>query len=221
MAASRVLIVEDSAAIAEPVAVALRGHGYVAETRADGAELELDLARWAPDVIVLDVMLPGRGGFALLPVIRERSRAGVLMLTARDAAEDRVRGLTGGADDYLVKPFGMAELVARVQALLRRVGSGGGTVAVGDLEITDGGARVCRAGAELDLTATERRLLGYLADHVGRVVTKTQLLTGVWGYEGFDPNVVEVHVSGLRRKLEAYGPRLLHTVRGAGYRLGS
>ena len=144
------------------------------------------------------------------------------MLTARDSLADRVHGLTRGADDYLVKPFAMAELVARIHALLRRTRPGGSGMAVADLVINEDVSRVQRAGVELDLTETERRLLGYLAAHREGVVSKAQILTAVWGYDGFDENVVEVHVSSLRRKLEAGGgSRLLHTVRGRGYRLGA
>ena len=219
MAASRVLMVEDSEAIRLPVLTALRGHGFSAEGHADGNELEARLAGFGPDLVILDVLLPGRNGFELLQVVRELSGAGVLMLTARDAMQDRVRGLTAGADDYLVKPFQMAELIARIQAVLRRTGNTGLSTAVGDLIIADDAANVRRADREIDLTVTERRILAYLAARPGRVVSKTQILTSVWGYEGFDDNVVEVHVSSLRRKLERHGPRLIHTVRGRGYRL--
>ncbi len=220
MAGSRILLVEDADAIRVPVQAALRGHGFTVHGLASGTTLENELAAFGPDLVILDVMLPGRDGFALLEVVRTVSRAGVLMLTARDETADRVRGLVGGADDYLVKPFAMAELVARTQAVLRRVAPGGAEMAIGDLTIADEGARVSRGGRPLDLTATERKVLLYLAHAQGRVVSKIQLLTGVWGYEGFDENVVEVHVSALRRKLEATGPRLVHTVRGRGYRLG-
>jgi DNA-binding response OmpR family regulator len=219
MAGSRILVVEDAEAIRVPVLAALRGAGYTVRGLASGADLEEELTSFGPDLVLLDVMLPGRDGFALLAVVRRSSRAGVLMLTARDTTGDRVRGLSGGADDYLVKPFAMAELLARVQAVLRRVVAGGPEIAVGDLTIADDGAQVRRAGRPVELTETERRVLVYLATHRGSVVSKLQLLTGVWGYEGFGENVVEVHVSSLRRKLEASGPRLVHTVRGRGYRL--
>ncbi|WP_375425143.1 response regulator transcription factor [uncultured Friedmanniella sp.] len=219
MAGSRILVVEDAEAILVPVLAALRGAGFAVRGLASGVALEDELTAFGPDLVLLDVMLPGRDGFELLAVVRRSSRAGVLMLTARDTTGDRVRGLSGGADDYLVKPFAMAELVARVQAVLRRVVPGGAEIAVGDLTIADDGAQVRRAGRLVELTETERRVLVYLAAHRGHVVSKLQLLTGVWGYEGFGENVVEVHVSSLRRKLEAAGPRLVHTVRGRGYRL--
>ena len=143
------------------------------------------------------------------------------MLTARDATTDRLHGLTSGADDYLVKPFAMAELVARIHAVLRR-SSPAELDRLDDLVINADASRVQRDGVEVGLTQTERRLLGYLAAHRDRVVSKTQILTAVWGYEGFDENVVEVHISSLRRKLEAGGAsRLVHTVRGRGYLLGT
>ncbi|MBA8793473.1 DNA-binding response OmpR family regulator [Friedmanniella endophytica] len=219
MAGSRILVIEDSDAIRVPVLTALHAQGFQVEGDADGSRLEERLNAFGPELVVLDVMLPGRDGFTLLDVVRAQSDAGVLMLTARDATADRVRGLSSGADDYLVKPFQMAELVARVRAVLRRTGAAGVSTAVGDLVIGDDAAVVRRGDAEIDLTATERRILAYLATRPGRVVSKTQILTHVWGYDGFDPNVVEVHVSSLRRKLEQHGPRLVHTVRSRGYRL--
>jgi DNA-binding response OmpR family regulator len=221
MDAAKILVVEDSEAIRVPVQTALRAQGFAVQARPDGTGLEAELGSFGPDLVVLDVMLPGRDGFELLPLVRRGSRAAVVMLTARDTVADRVAGLGAGADDYLVKPFAMAELVARVQAVLRRSRPAGSVTAVGDLTLDDEVTAVHRAGRPVDLTDTERRLLGYLATHRERVVSKTQILTAVWGYEGFDENVVEVHVSSLRRKLEAGGgERLLHTVRGRGYRLG-
>jgi DNA-binding response OmpR family regulator len=220
VAASRILVVEDSDAIRVPLATALSGHGYEVSAAPDGTDLETRLRSSPPDLVILDVMLPGRDGFELLRVIRTSSTAAVLMLTARDGVADRVHGLTAGADDYLVKPFALAELLARVQAVLRRTRVGGSAIAVGDLVISDDVADVRRGDRVIDLTETERRVLGYLAGQQGRVVSKTQLLTAVWGYDGFDENLVEVHVSSLRRKLEAGGDRVVHTVRGRGYRLG-
>jgi len=221
VAASRILVVEDNEAIRLAVGTALGALGFGVETAADGHDLEARVAGFGPDLVILDVMLPGRDGFALLEQLRVTSTTAVLMLTARDTTADRVRGLVAGADDYVVKPFAMAELVARVRAVLRRTRPGGGSISIGDLELNNDVTEVTRAGRVVDLTATERRLLGYLASHRDRVVSKIQILTAVWGYEGFDENVVEVHVSALRRKLEAPGrPRLLHTVRGRGYTLG-
>lgn len=215
--ASRVLIVEDAEAIRASVESALRDAGYEVLGRADGKAFEHDLARFRPDLVVLDVMLPGRDGFTLLAVLRRSSTAGVVMLTARDAVSDRLRGLSGGADDYVVKPFVLAELVARVQAVLRRLGRAPSTVQVGDLVLDPESGVVVRSDEKIELTSTELKLLEYLAAQRGRVVSKAQILAGVWGYEDYDPNIVEVHVSALRRKLEAHGPRILHTVRGLGY----
>ena len=214
---ARVLVVEDSDAIRVGVESALKEAGYAVLGRPDGRELEHDLDSFRPDVVVLDVMLPGRDGFDLLSAIRGRSTVGVVVLTARDEVPDRLRGLTGGADDYVTKPFVLAELVARVGAVLRRLGRAPATTEIGDLVIDADSGVVLRGEQQLDLTATELRLLQYLAAQRGRVVSKTQILTSVWGYDAYDPNLVEVHVSALRRKLEACGPRLLHTVRGLGY----
>ena len=214
---ARVLVVEDSDAIRAAVLSALRDAGHVVDGAADGSTIERDLETFRPDLVVLDVMLPGRDGFALLDVVRRRTDAGVVMLTARDGLADRLRGLTTGADDYVIKPFVLAELVARVAAVLRRMGRAPSTVEVGDLVLDADSGVAVRGGEQLELTATELRLLCYLAAQRGRVVSKTQILTAVWGYDAYDPNVVEVHVSALRRKLEARGPRLLHTVRGLGY----
>jgi DNA-binding response OmpR family regulator len=214
---SRVLVVEDAEAIRLAVQSALQSAGHVVMERADGRQLETDLAEFRPDVVILDVMLPGRDGFALLEVVRARSDAGVVILTARDAVDDRLRGLSAGADDYVIKPFVLPEVVARVNALLRRMGRMQSMLVVGDLVVDPQAATVRRGSAEITLTATEFKLLCYLAEHRGKVVTKTQILSAVWGFDAYDPNLVEVFVSALRRKLEANGPRLLHTVRGLGY----
>ena len=217
MGTARVLVVEDSEAIQAAVQTALRDAGHQVLVRSHGQTLEQDLTRFRPDLVVLDVMLPGRDGFTLLDLVRRGSTAAVVMLTARDGVADRLRGLTVGADDYVVKPFVLAELVARVNAVLRRLGRTPSTVQVGDLVLDPDSGVVLRGEQKIDLTGTEFRLLNYLAAQRGRVVSKTQILTAVWGYEAYDPNLVEVHVSALRRKLEAHGPRLLHTIRGLGY----
>ncbi len=217
----RVLIVEDSVAIREMVVEALADAGYVSGGRTHGGGLEDVLAAFRPDVVVLDVMLPGRDGFALIDVVRGYGDAGIVLLTARDALADRLRGLDSGADDYLVKPFEMAELLSRVAAVLRRRGRVSSAIQLGDLVLDMDASTASRAGAVLDLTATELRLLSYLADQRGRVVSKDQILAAVWGYDAYDPNLVEVYISALRRKLETHGPRMLHTVRGIGYRLSA
>ena len=213
----RVLVIEDGEAIRLAVESGVAAAGHLVLARADGRCLEGDLVQFRPDVVLLDVMLPGRDGFALLAVVRSRSDAGVVMLTARDGIEDRLRGLTTGADDYVVKPFVLAEVVARVNALLRRLGRMPATLVVGDLVVDSEAGRVLRGEAVIVLTATEFHLLRYLAEHRGTVLSKTQILSAVWGFDEYDPNLVEVFISALRRKLEQHGPRLLHTVRGLGY----
>jgi len=213
----RVLVVEDEAAIREAVVTALTDEGCRVEGRSDGGRLAADLAGFRPDLVVLDLMLPGRDGLALAADVRRAGDAGIVVLTARDAVPDRLAGFAAGADDYLVKPFAMAELVARVRAVLNRRGRWPGAVEVGDLVVDEPAGVVTRAGQRIELTGTELRLLGYLVGNRGRTLSKTQILTQVWGYEDYDPNLVEVHVSALRRKLEAHGDRLVHTVRGLGY----
>ncbi|TCC65587.1 response regulator transcription factor [Kribbella pittospori] len=215
--AARVLVVEDAEPIRTGVGIALTEAGHTVRTQADGDGFERELAEWQPDLVLLDVMLPGRDGFELLTVARETSNAGVILLTARDGVEDRLHGLRTGADDYVVKPFVLAELIARVEALLRRMGRLRTVLEIGDLAVDVEAGLVRRAGQEIELTATEYKLLAFLAGRSGKVVGKTQLLTAVWGYDDYAANLVEVHVSALRRKLEAHGPRLLHTVRGSGY----
>ncbi len=215
----RVLVVEDSETIREMVSEALTDVGYHTDARRDGEGLEDVLDGLRPDLVVLDVMLPGRDGFALIDVIREWGEIGIVLITARDALQDRLRGLDGGADDYVVKPFELAELVSRVGAVLRRRGRLPQAVQVGDLMLDTDAGVAARNGHKLDLTGTELRLLAFLVEQRGRIVSAGQILNAVWGYDAYDANLVQVHVSGLRRKLEAHGPRILHTVRGIGYRL--
>ena len=215
-AARRMVVVEDADAIREPVIAAFADAGYLAYGASSGDGMEELVEGRRPDLVILDVMLPGdRDGFDLIDVVRTRSDAGIIMLTARDHIDDRLRGLHGGADDYVVKPFALAELTARVLAVLRRTGAATGVVEVGDLVLDVASGVVRRGGTPIELTATELRLLDYLGAQRGRVVSKAQILTRVWGWTDYDPNLVEVHVSALRRKLGE--PRLLHTVRGLGY----
>ncbi|MGW4945823.1 response regulator transcription factor [Actinoplanes sp. NPDC004185] len=215
---ARVLVVEDEDAIRAPLAAALRGAGHEVREVADGAGFEEVVDAYRPDLALLDVQLPGgRDGFALAAALRGRSDCAVLMVTARDAVDDRLRGFAAGADDYVVKPFATVEVLARVGAILRRLGRVPSTVQVGDLVVDEDARLAVRSGQALELTATEFKLLAYLAGHRGRILSKTQLLTQVWGYDEYDPNLVEVHVSALRRKLEQHGPRLIHTARGLGY----
>jgi len=186
---------------------------------ADGTQLLQVAEQFLPDLAVLDVRLPiGPDGYAMAGILRRGSGLPVLFLTAADSVEDRLAGFQAGADDYLVKPFSMAELLARVQALLRRSGRlSSSTWQIGDLIVDDGARTVVRGGVPLDLTKTEYDLLAMLAQHVGKVLSKTQLLTQVWGFDAYDTNLVEVHMSALRKKLELAGPRVIHTLRGAGY----
>ncbi len=218
-AAARILVVEDDDALRAAVGTTLRAEGFLVAESADGRSLVDDIDRAAPDLVLLDWMLPGPSGILLAARVRSRSDASVVMMTARDELDDRLRGFAEGADDYVVKPFAMAELVARVTAVLRRRGRVPSVIEVGDLVLDPEAATARRAGALLDLTATEFRLLRFLAESRGRTVSKGQITTQVWGYDDVAPNLVEVHLSALRRKMEAHGPRLVHTVRGLGYRL--
>lgn len=219
MPAARILVVEDEPAIRDGIAGALRGEGFRVCDRPDGCDLEPTVDAFRPDLAILDVMLPGgRDGFALARALREESDLPILFLTARDAPPARLQGFAVGGDDYVIKPVLLEELLARTRALLRRAGRlRASVVEVGDLVVDEGAATVVRGGTPLELTRTELRLLGYLARNRGRVLSKLQILTQVWGYDDYDPNLVEVHVSALRRKLEAHGPRLIMTVHGQGY----
>lgn len=215
----RVLVVEDDAPIRSALEIALRGENYEVTALADGCTLTQVAEKFRPDLAVLDVRLPtGPDGYAMARMLQSASTMPILFLTAADAVEDRLAGFSAGADDYLIKPFSMAELLARVQALLRRSGRlSSATWQVGDLVVDDGARSVIRGGVQLELTRTEYDLLAMLMQNVGKVLSKTQLLTQVWGFDAYDANLVEVHMSALRRKLEAEGSRLIHTVRGAGY----
>ena len=215
----RVLVVEDDAPIRTALDVALRAEGYEVHAASDGSRLSEVVDAFRPDLAVLDVRLPvGPDGYTMAKLLRCSSDLPVLFLTAADAVEDRLAGFSAGADDYLIKPFSMAELLARTQALLRRTGRlSSSTWQLGDLVVDDGARSVARDGVLLELTRTEYDLLAALVRHVGRVLSKTQLLTAVWGFDAYDTNLVEVHMSALRRKLEATGPRCIQTVRGAGY----
>lgn len=219
--AARVLVVDDDETIRLSVATALRAEGFVTDVAPDGVDLAERLNSFRPDLVVLDWMMPGPSGIRLLPVVRAAGDTAVIMLTARDEVDDRLRGFAEGADDYVLKPFTMAELVARAGAVLRRRGRLPQTISVGDLVVDPDATTAHRAGAVLDLTATEFRLLHLLTEARGRTLSKAQILTQVWGYDDYDPNLVEVHLSALRRKMEQHGPRLIHTVRGLGYRLSA
>ena len=218
----RILVVDDEPAVREAVDRALRLQGYETELAADGAEALDALADRAPDALVLDVLMPHVDGLEVCRRLRAAGdRTPVLVLTARDAVPDRVRGLDAGADDYLVKPFALEELLARLRALLRRsTGAGHGELLrFADLELDPAAHEVRRGGRAVELTRTEFLLLELFMRHPRQVLTRSQIFERVWGYD-FGPasNSLEVYVGYLRRKLEAGGePRLIQTVRGVGY----
>jgi two-component system, OmpR family, response regulator len=215
---ARVVVIEDEDAVRAAVEQALRSDGLAVSSHPDWVDAAEILAG-APDLAVLDVMLPRGDGFELARRLRARRDLPIVFLTARDGVDDRLAGFALGADDYLVKPFALEELLARVRAVLRRTGRLGVALEAGDLLVDEQAGRALRRGHDLRLTPTELKLLAFLLRHRGMVLSKPQLLTQVWGYEAYDPNVVEVHISALRRKLEEHGPRILDTVRGLGYRL--
>ena len=219
----RVLLVEDEAQIADFISRGLSEQGYAVDLAPDGEEAIYWTSVAVFDAIILDVMLPQGNGFEVCRTLRERGlRTPILMLTARDAVEDRVRGLDSGADDYLVKPFAFAELVARLRALIRRDPEVFGNVlSVGDLKLDTTTLEVSRKGVAIVLTAKECRILEYLMRHPNRVLTRTMIAGNVWNYD-FDnaTNVIDVHIRNLRRKIDDPFPaKLIQTVRGAGYRI--
>lgn len=220
----RILVVEDDREISGFVAGGLKQAGYAVDQVADGGEA-LTLARRGPyDALVVDLMLPGLDGLSLIDALRrEGLRAPVLILSAKRSVDDRVRGLQAGGDDYLTKPFAFAELLARVQALLRRASAAAGParLQVADLELDLLKRQALRGGSRIDLQPREFALLEYLMRNAGNVVSKTMILEHVWDYH-FDPqtNVVDVLVHRLRAKIDKdFEPKLIQTVRGAGYAL--
>jgi DNA-binding response OmpR family regulator len=220
-----VLLIEDEPGIVDFVRRGLEAQGFAVEAALDGIEGERLALKGECDAIVLDLMLPGRSGLEILAAVRRAQPSlPVIVLTARGEIEDRVEGLEAGAVDYLVKPFSMAELVARVRAQLRVVAHAStSTLSAEDIEVDLLSRKVRRAGQQIPLSTTEFELLVYLLRHHGQVVSREQILSSVWGYE-HDPatNVVDVYVGYLRRKLGRPGePAPIHTVRAVGYRLGS
>ena len=218
----RVLVVEDDPTIADFVAKGLRETGFAVDVAADGDE-GLRAATGSPyDAAIVDIMLPRRDGLSLIDTLRGRGvRTPVLILSARRSVDDRVKGLQAGADDYLTKPFAFAELLARVQALIRRATGAAEPTRLGlaDLSMDLLSRKVTRAGQDLDLRPREFALLEYLLRNPGKVLSKTMILSHVWGYS-FDPNtnVVDVFVSRLRDRIDRpFEHKLLHTVRGVGY----
>ena len=221
--ALRVLVVDDEHTLADLVAMALRYEGWDVRTAADGASAVRGAREFRPDAVVLDVMLPDVDGLEVLRRLRaETPEVPVLFLTARDAVEDRIAGLTAGGDDYVTKPFSLEELVARMRGLLRRSGMTaahrGSELVVGDLVLDEDSHEVRRGDDLVELTATEFELLRYLMRNPRRVLSKAQILDRVWSYDfGGQSNVVELYVSYLRKKIDAGRPPMIHTVRGAGY----
>ena len=222
----RVLVVDDDPGIRGLLVSALSFAGFVVDVAADVPTALALLNRTPPDVVVLEVMLSGSDGFDLLQLMRARSMTTpVLFLTAREAVEDRVRGLRLGGDDYVAKPFSVVEVGARLHALLRRSRGGAAAatddvLACADLELDDVRHRVRRAGEEIDLSPTEFRLLEYLLRHQGQVLSRSQMLEAVWQYDfGGDSVVVERFVSNLRRKVDDGREPLIQTVGGVGYSL--
>lgn len=220
----RILVVDDEATVRKAVRAYLERDGFVVQTAVDGQDALGTASSWRPDLIILDIMLPGIDGIELLREIRRNSNVYVLMLTARMGEVDKIVGLELGADDYLTKPFSPRELVARVKAILRR----GRNAAVAEpvltfhqLRLDPNAHRVWKDDVEIDLTPTEYDLLYTLARHHGRVLSRDQLIEHVWGYDYFgDERVIDVHIRRIRRKIEddAQNPSYIVTVRGAGYR---
>ena len=219
--APRILVVDDEENISFLVESALRLVGMQTQCAASGRDAITAATSFQPDLVVLDVMLPDLNGFDVLRRLRDSGQLmPVIFLSARDSTDDRVQGLTIGGDDYMVKPFAVAELVARVQLALRRAGMGTGpkTLRCADLELDDDAHRVTRAGQVVKLSATEFKLLRFLLTNTGRVLTRAQILDHVWDYDfGGESSVIETFMSYLRRKVDFVEPKLIHTIRGVGY----
>lgn len=224
--AGRVLVVDDEESITQLVSMALRYEGWVVDTAADGAEALARIQENEPDVAVFDIMLPDMDGMQLLSRVRNGGSVfPALFLTALDSVEDRVKGLTAGGDDYVVKPFSIEELTARLRGLVRRSRMTAAlhpdpVLRVGDLTLNEDSYEVERGGEPITVTSTEYELLRYLMRNPGRVLSKAQILDRVWAYDfSGKSTVVELYISYLRKKIDAGRPTMLHTVRGAGYML--
>jgi two-component system OmpR family response regulator len=221
----RILVVDDEPNITDLVATVLRYEGFAVETAATGRIAVKAVTSFRPHLVVLDVMLPDMDGFEIQKRLAgESARTPIVFLTAKDATEDKVRGLTMGADDYVTKPFSLDELVARVRAVLRRSHASdqrpNATIEFADLVMDEDTHEVWRAGDAVELTPTEFTLLRYLMLNARRVVSKAQILDHVWHYDfGGEANVVETYISYLRKKIDRFDPPLIQTVRGVGYSL--
>jgi two-component system, OmpR family, response regulator len=219
----RVLVVDDEPSLAELLGSVLRYEGWETRTAADGGSAVRTARDFEPDAIVLDIMLPDFDGLEVLRRVRAiLPHVCVLFLTARDSVQDRVTGITAGADDYVTKPFSLEEVVARLRGLLRRAGmaraSGGTDLTVGDLAMDEDAREVRRDGELIELTATEFELLRFLMRNPRRVLSKAQILDRVWNYDfGGQAHVVELYISYLRKKIDSGREPLIHTVRGVGY----
>jgi two-component system, OmpR family, response regulator len=219
----RVLVVDDESTLAELMTMALRMEKWDVRTALDGSTAVTTAREFRPDAVVLDVMLPDFDGFEVLRRMRaEQPNLPVLFLTARDAVEDRIAGLTAGGDDYVTKPFSLEEVVLRLRALMRRTGvteeDAGARLVVGDLSLNEDTREVTRGGEQIALTATEFELLRYLMSNPRRVLSKAQILDRVWSYDfGGQANIVELYISYLRKKIDAGRAPMIHTMRGAGY----
>jgi two-component system OmpR family response regulator len=221
---TRVLVIDDEPNITSLVATALRYEGFEVATAATGREALAQVEAFRPHMLVLDVMLPDLDGFEVARRLRQDAqRVPILFLTAKDATEDKVRGLTLGGDDYVTKPFSLEELLARIRAVLRRALDATETTArlsFSDLELDEETREVFRSSTSIELTPTEFKLLRYLMMNPRRVLSKAQILDHVWEYDfDGDANVVETYISYLRKKIDSLGPPLIHTLRGAGYSL--
>jgi len=223
----RVLVVDDEPSLAELLSSVLRYEGWEVRTAVDGASAVRTARQFKPDAVVLDVMLPDISGLEVLRRLRaEQPGVCVLFLTARDAVEDRVAGITAGGDDYVTKPFSLEEVLARLRGMLRRAGAararGGTELTVADLTMDEDAREVRRGGELIELTATEFELLRFLIRNPRRVLSKAQILDRVWNYDfGGQAHVVELCISYLRKKIDAGREPLIHTVRGVGYVLKS
>ncbi len=222
----RILVVDDEAYITDLIAAGLRFVGFEVDTAADGRDALAMVASTRPDLVVLDISMPGLDGLDVVERLRRDGVATpVVFLTARDAPADRVRGLHAGGDDYITKPFSLDELLARIEAILRRVSPSDRwqrQITVDDLTLDKEGRAVRRAGQRIEMSRTEFNVLEFLMMNVGRVVSKQQILEHVWQYDfGGESTVVETYISYLRKKLDSLGPPMIHTMRGVGYVLRS